>query len=141
MDRTNALPMVPRPAGGHVLPDWDRVGAEVATALRSEAGRDPYDRALSDLVGELSTRSDTFRTLWAAHNVRVHDTGVKRIHHPLVGDLELIYETMALTANPGLTIAVFTAEPGSKSEQALNLLASWTATHEQPESVFTHPHA
>jgi hypothetical protein len=140
MDRTNALAMVPRPAGGHVLPDWDRVAAEAATALRSEAGRDPYDRALSDLVGELSTRSETFRTLWAAHDVRVHDTGVKRIHHPLVGDLELIYETMALTANPGLTIAVFTAEPDSKSEQALKLLASRTATHEQPESAFTRPY-
>ena len=73
---------------------------------------------LSDLVGELSTRSDAFRTLWAAQNVRVHDTGVKRIHHRLVGDLELTYETMALTANPGLTIAIFTAEPGSNSEQA-----------------------
>jgi hypothetical protein len=91
-------------------------------------------------VGGRGSRSDTFRTLWAAHNVRVHDTGVKRIQHPLVGDLELTYETMALTANPGLTIAVFTAEPGSKSEQALNLLASWTPTHEQPESAFTRPH-
>jgi hypothetical protein len=86
---------------------------------------------LSDLVGELSTRCETFRTLWAAHNVRVHDTGVKRIHHPLVG--ELTYETMALAANPDLTVAVFTAEPGSKSEEALNLLASWTATLDETE--------
>ncbi len=66
--------------------------------------------------------------------------GVERVDHAFVGDLELTYETMALTANPGLTIAVFTGEPGPKSEQALNLLASWTATHEQPESAFTRPH-
>ena len=95
--------------------------------------RDPYDRDLSDLVGELSTQSETFRTLWAAHNVHVHDSGVKRVHHPLVGELTLTYEAMALAANPGLTIAVYTAEPGSKSDEALNLLASWTATPDQPE--------
>jgi hypothetical protein len=88
---------------------------------------------LSDLVGELATQSETFRTLWAVHNVHIHDSGVKRLHHPLVGELTLTYETMELAANPGLTIAVYTAEPGSKSEQALNLLASWTATPDQPQ--------
>ena len=113
--------------------DWDRVANEVVAMLRSEAGRDPYDRALSDLVGELSTQSETFRTKWAAHNVRFHDTGVKRMHHPVVGDLELTYEAMVLSADTGLTLFVYTAESGSKSEQALKLLASWSATSDQAE--------
>jgi transcriptional regulator with XRE-family HTH domain len=111
--------------------DWDRVAHDVVAILRAEAGRDPYDRELSDLVGELSTRSELFRTLWAAHNVRTHDTGLKRIHHPLVGELTLSFEAMELVADPGLTLFVYTAEPGSKSEQALNLLASWTATSDE----------
>ena len=105
--------------------------------LRSEAGRNPFDRQLSDLIGELSTRSDEFRVRWAAHNVRFHRTGTKRLHHPVVGDLELAYETMELTADDGLSVAVFTAEPGSASQQALDLLASWTATPSRPT---TSPH-
>ena len=91
----------------------------------------PYNRALSDLVGELSTRSDAFRTWWAAHNVRYHQTGTKRLHHPVVGDLELSYEVMELSADTGIRLAIFTAEPGSRSEEALNLLASWAATADQ----------
>ena len=115
------------------FPDWDHVADEVVAILRSEAGRDPYDRGLSDLVGELSTQDETFRTKWAAHNVRFHDTGVKRMHHPVVGDLELTYETMELPADTGLTMFAFTAEPGTKSEQALDLLASWSATTDRAE--------
>ena len=103
------------------------------------AGRNPYDRELSDLVGELSTRSETFRTLWAAHNVRKHDTGVKGIHHPLVGDVTFAYEGMELAADPGLTLFVYTVEPGSKSEQALNLLASWVATEAGSRLTVTSP--
>ena len=113
--------------------DWEQVATDAVAILRSEAGRDPYDRGLSDLIGELSTRSDTFRTRWAAHNVRFHDTGVKRFHHPVVGDLELTFETMGLAADAGLMLFVYTAEPGSKSEEALNLLASWAATLDQVE--------
>jgi transcriptional regulator with XRE-family HTH domain len=108
--------------------DWDRVASDAVAILRSEAGRNPYDRDLSDLVGELSTRSDLFRTLWAKHNVRFHDTGTKRLHHPVVGKLELAYETMQLTADAGLMLFAYSAEPGTRSEQALDLLASWAAT-------------
>jgi hypothetical protein len=108
--------------------DWDRVADEVVAIVRSEAGRDPYDRGLTELVGELSTQSETFRTKWAAHNVRFHDTGLKRLHHPIVGDLELTYETMELSADHGLTMFAYTAEPGSSSAQNLDLLASWAAT-------------
>jgi MmyB-like transcription regulator ligand binding domain len=115
--------------------DWDHVANEVVAMLRSEAGHDPYDRALSDLVGELSTQSEAFRTKWPAHNVRFHDTGIKRLHHPVVGDLELSYEAMEFSAHTGLTMWAYTAEPGSKSEQALNLLASWAATPDQPETA------
>jgi transcriptional regulator with XRE-family HTH domain len=120
------------PAAQEFFVDWEKAAKDLVAALRSMAGRNPYDRALSDLVGELSTRSDAFRTWWAAHNVRYHQTGTKRLHHPVVGDLELGYEVMELAADAGLRLAIFTAEPGTRSEEALNLLASWTATpHEQ----------
>jgi hypothetical protein len=118
--------------------EWERVANDVVAVLRAEAGRDPYDRDLSDLVGELSTRSETFRTLWAAHDVRTHDTGRKRFHHPVVGELNLTFEAMELVADPGLTLFVYAAEPGSKSEQALNLLASWAATPDQESSHADH---
>ena len=96
--------------------------------LRSQAGSNPHDRNLQDLIGELSTRSDEFRVRWAAHNVRFHRTGHKRLHHPIVGELELSYETLTLDADDGLRMALYTAEPDSASQQALDLLASWTAT-------------
>jgi transcriptional regulator with XRE-family HTH domain len=111
--------------------DWDGVAKDIVAVLRAEAGRDPYDRDLSDLIGELSTRSETFRTLWAAHNVRRHDTGVKGVDHPLVGEITFTYESMELVADPGLTMFVYTTEPASKSEDALRLLASWTATPDE----------
>ena len=111
--------------------EWDRVATDAVAVLRSEAGRDPYDRALSDLVGELSTRSETFRTRWAAHNVRFHDSGNKRFNHPVVGELTLTYETMSLAADADLMMFVYTADVGSKSEEALRLLASWAATDQE----------
>jgi transcriptional regulator with XRE-family HTH domain len=111
--------------------EWGSVAADVVAVLRAEAGRNPYDRELSDLVGELSTRSEHFRTLWAAHNVRTHDSGVKKMFHPLVGQLELGYEAMELVADPGLAMWIYSAEPASRSQEALNLLASWAATPEQ----------
>jgi transcriptional regulator with XRE-family HTH domain len=115
--------------------DWERAANDTVAILRSEAGRDPYDRGLSDLVGELSTQSETFRTRWAAHNVRIHQTGAKHFHHPVVGDLSLTFEMMELSAHTGLTIQTYTAEPGSKSEEALNLLASWSATPDPGDAV------
>jgi hypothetical protein len=122
------------PSATTLFVDWDQAADDSVAVLRNEAGTNPLDRDLSDLVGELSTRSDEFRTRWARHDVRYHDTGTKRLHHPLVGLLELTYEGMALVADPDLTMFVFTAEVGSKSEEALNLLASWTATPD-PETA------
>ena len=113
--------------------DWDRAANDTVAILRSEAGRDPYDRGLSDLVGELSTRSEEFRIRWAAHNVRIHRAGVKHVRHPVVGDLELTFEMMELSADPGLSILMYSAEPGTRSEEALGFLGSWVATLEQEE--------
>src|SRR2546423_6068708 len=116
------------PSAREFYVEWDSLAGDTVGLLRAEAGRDPYDRALSDLIGELSTRSEIFRTRWAAHNVRIHRTGVKHLHHPVVGDLALAYESMELTADQGLRLNAYRPEPGCPSADALNLLASWTAT-------------
>ena len=115
--------------------DWETVAHDAVAILRAEAGRDPYDRRLSDLIGELSTRSEEFRVRWAAHNVKDHRTGVKRLHHPLVGALTLAFEALELPGDAGQRINVYTAEPGSPSQEALNLLASWAST---PTSARDH---
>src|SRR3954463_14122534 len=96
--------------------------------LPAEAGRDPHDRKLTDLIGELATRNERFRQRWAARAVRVQDTGIKHMHHPVVGDLSVVFEAMELKADPGLTVSTYGAEPGSTSEESLRLLGSWPAT-------------
>jgi transcriptional regulator with XRE-family HTH domain len=116
-------------------PDWDRAANDVVAILRTEAGRDPHDRGLSDLVGELSTRSTEFRTRWAAHNVRLHSTGLKHFHHPVVGDLHLNYEALDLPADPGLSMLLYTAPADSPTADALRLLASWAATNPTPSTL------
>jgi transcriptional regulator with XRE-family HTH domain len=108
--------------------DWDRIAHDVTALLRSAAGRNPYDRDLSDLVGELSTRSEEFRQHWARHDVRFHISGVKRYHHRDVGDLELNYERLNLAFDAGLTIITYTSEPGTRSAEALALLGTLAAT-------------
>jgi hypothetical protein len=123
------------PRGPEFYVDWERQAQETVAMLRSEAGRNPHDRALSGLIGELSTRSEAFRTWWAVHDVRLHRTGVKHLHHPVVGDLTLAYEALELVADEGLRISAYTAEPGTPSHDALNLLASWAATQDQPEAA------
>ena len=108
--------------------DYDKAANDTVALLRAEAGRDPYDRDLSDLIGQLSTRSEEFRRRWAAHNVRIHTSGVKLLHHPVVGDLDLPFESFPLPADPRQSLLAYTAEPGSPTQDALNLLASWAAT-------------
>lgn len=118
------------PASHRFYPDWDQAADIAVAILRTEAGRNPHDKDLHDLVGELSTRSTEFRSRWGAHNVRHHGTGTKRFHHQAVGELTLAYEGLDMAAEPGLTLTIYSAEPGSPSEEALRLLASWTATQE-----------
>jgi transcriptional regulator with XRE-family HTH domain len=109
-------------------PSWS-IAADINVAiLRTEAGRDPHDKALHDLVGELSTRSDEFRARWGAHEVRHHASGNKSFRHPVVGDLELVYEAMEPMGQQGLNFLIYSAEPGSPTEERLRLLASWGAT-------------
>jgi transcriptional regulator with XRE-family HTH domain len=115
--------------------DWDRAARETAAILRSAAGRDPYDRDLSDLVGELATQSEAFRTHWAAHNVRFHATATKHYHHPVVGELALTFNRLDIAADPGMTLFTYAAEPGSRSEEGLKLLGSWAATVDPDESA------
>ncbi|MFD9006724.1 helix-turn-helix transcriptional regulator [Streptomyces sp. NPDC059582] len=121
------------PAARAFLPDWDKAADDIAAMLRGEAGRNPYDKDLSDLIGELSIRSEIFRRRWADHNVRQHRTGPKKLHHPAVGDLELIFETMSVTSDPGLTLVIYTAVPETPNADALRLLSTWAATRDQPE--------
>jgi len=115
--------------------DWERVAGECVAILRWAAGRDPDDRDLSDLVGELATHSEEFRARWSMHDVRFHNSGVKQFHHPVVGDLSLSFNRLDLAADHGLTIFTYAAEPGSRSEEALRLLGSWAATVDNAESA------
>jgi transcriptional regulator with XRE-family HTH domain len=119
------------PRSADFYPDWDGAAAVGVSLLRAEAGRNPDDRVLTELIGELTTRSERFSALWATHNVRWHTTGTKHFHHRVVGDLSLAYEGLALTADQGLTLLTYTAEPGSPSQHALQFLASWAGSPEE----------
>jgi len=116
------------PASRDFYPDWDVFAHMCVSIMRAEAGRDPHNRAMQDLVGELATQSDTFRRLWGSHDVRTHGTGTKRFNHPHVGEVEFAYEELSLTAEPGLAMIVYTAEPGSSSAEKLRLLGSLAAS-------------
>jgi len=119
------------PKAQEFFADWERSADDIVAVLRSTAGKNPYDKDLSDLIGELSTGSEEFRTRWARHDVKHHRTGRKRLYHPIVGDLDLTYEALELPADPGLRINIYTAEPGTPSADALKVLASWAATQRQ----------
>lgn len=123
------------PAARRFYPEWDVFADMTVANLRTEAGRTPHDQLLHELVGELSTLSPEFRQRWSAHDVRIHTTGTKHFHHDVVGDLYLTYETVPLVSEPGLTMTVYAAEPGSASADALALLASWSAEAPRPEGL------
>ena len=116
------------PRASTFYPDWEIMADTAVAILRVEAGHSPYSKELTDLVGELATRSDEFRRRWAAHHVRSHRRGTKRLHHPVVGDLTLRYEALEIPDSAGLILFGYTAEPGSASEDALKLLGSWAAS-------------
>jgi len=115
--------------------DWERTADDTVELLRAQAGRDPYEKTLTDLIGELSTRSDEFRTRWASHDVRLHRTGMKHLRHPVVGELHLTFEVMELVTDQGLSLVAYGTEPGTTSEDALRLLASWAVTQDQGAST------
>jgi len=115
-------------AARRFFPDWNLAADMLVANLRTAAGKDPHDKGLHDLVGELSTRNDDFRRRWGAHNVRTHGTGTKQFHHHVVGELTLAYESMDLRAETDLTLTIYAAEPESPTAHALTLLASWAAT-------------
>lgn len=116
------------PAARHFWGDWEKAANDTVGVLRVAAGKDPHDRAVQDLVGELSTRSEEFRARWARHDVHEHRGGAKQIRHPVVGRLELMYDMLPVAQAPGLTMLVYTAAPGSPTADAVQLLASWAAT-------------
>ena len=122
------------PAARDFYPDLSDSARTTVALLRTEAGRDPFSKPLTGLIGELSTRSEEFRALWATHDVRLHRTGRKRFHHPAVGTLDLMFEAMALEADEGLTLTAYTAQPGTPSHDGLKLLASWAATDHGEDS-------
>src|SRR6476469_3076816 len=114
------------PASHDFYPDWDLFAEMCVAIMPAEAGRDPHDKGLQDLVGDLSTRSHVYRRLWGSHDVRTHGAGTKRFIHPIVGEVTLAYEELAITAEPGQVLMIYTAEPGSPSAERLKLLASWS---------------
>ncbi|WP_342659800.1 hypothetical protein Rruber_03771 [Rhodococcus ruber] len=128
------------PGARDYFPDWDGAANVTVALLRAEAGRDPHNKDLRQLVGELSTLSEEFRTRWAAHNVRIHHAGNKQFHHPVVGTLDLVYHSLDLAADDDwvLDLTIYTAEPATDSEDRLKLLASWAATH-LPDLSATEP--
>ncbi|WP_202869469.1 helix-turn-helix transcriptional regulator [Kribbella caucasensis] len=130
------------PRAHDMYPDWDGAAHTIVALLRTDAGRNPYDKDLRDLIGELSTLSEEFRTLWAGHDVRLHSIGMKQFHHVDVGTLDLVFHSMELPTDDrsALDLTIYTAEPGSPTEDALKLLASWAATHEEQAETTDEPH-
>jgi transcriptional regulator with XRE-family HTH domain len=122
------------PAARDFYPDFAESARTTVELLRTEAGRDPFNTSFTGLIGELCTRSEEFRTLWADHDVRLHRSGLKRFRHPAVGPLDLLFEAMALEADEGLTLTAYAAEPGTPSHDGLKLLASWAATSQREDS-------
>jgi transcriptional regulator with XRE-family HTH domain len=116
------------PRAADYYPDRDGALAVAVALLRTEAGRNPHDPDLTELVGELATRSEAFRTRWGAHDVRLHRGGIKAFNHPAIGLMELAYDSMELVAAPGLVLTAYTAEPASPSADNLALLATWAVT-------------
>ncbi|HEY3603047.1 MAG TPA: helix-turn-helix transcriptional regulator [Sporichthyaceae bacterium] len=118
------------PAAREFFVDWERIANDAAAMLHLEAGRTPHDPELIQLVGELCTQSELFRQRWASHDVQFHRSGHKRLRHPIVGRLDLDFESMELPSEPGLVLNVYTAPAGSPAADALQLLASWAASQQ-----------
>jgi len=121
------------PSAREFFDHWEQAAADIVANLRTEVGRDPHDKKLQDLIGALNAQSTTFASLWAAHNVRFHDSGTKTLNHPEVGKMELSYEVLELPADPGQALIVYGAEPGSATGERLKLLSMLSATRSQQQ--------
>ena len=122
-------------AARRFYPNWEFFADTTVAMLRTEAGRNPNDQQLHELVGELSTRSEEFRRRWSSHDVRIHTTGTKHFRHGVVGDLHLAYQSVDLRSDPGLTLTIYAAAPGSASAENLRLLASWASQETTTDAV------
>lgn len=120
------------PVSRELYADWTSCARENVAFLHLDAGRNPGDPRLSRLIDELSQRSADFRRWWAEHPVQDKTSGTKRFHHPLVGDLELAYETLRAVDDPDQALITYAAAPGSSSEDALRMLLSWSASESSP---------
>jgi transcriptional regulator with XRE-family HTH domain len=132
---TQALPNMARfrfldPAAREFYPDFDESSGSNVQLLRLEGARNPHDKGFTDLIGELSTRSEAFRVLWAAHDVRLHHSGTKHFQHPVVGELCLHFEAFELPGDSGLALTALSAPVDSDSAERLGLLASWALTQD-----------
>lgn len=132
-DRATGIPNLARfvffdAAADRLFPQWDSTADEAVGLLQAEAARSPHSLAITQIVGELATRSEEFRTRWAAHNVATHRHGTKQFRHDAIGELTLTYNVLTVAAAPGLSLVGYTAKPNSPSAEAIQLLGSWTAT-------------
>jgi transcriptional regulator with XRE-family HTH domain len=135
-DRATGVPNIARfiffdSYAERLFPQWEMMADEAVALLQAEAARSPHSPAITQLIGELATRSEEFRSRWAAHNVTAHRHGAKRFRHSEFGEIALTYNVFAVTAAPGLSLVAYTAEPNSPAAQALQILASWSL-REQP---------
>ncbi|OYN79286.1 helix-turn-helix domain-containing protein [Mycolicibacterium sphagni] len=115
------------PRSREFWPNWEQMASNNVALLRTEAGRDPDDPALIELIGQLSTRSEQFRILWGAYDVKEHRSGIKTLRHPLLGEITLPFEDLHVDAAPDQLLMVYTPPPGSTEHDAIMLLASWNA--------------
>lgn len=122
------------PRARDLFPEWDRITADTVAMLRIEAGRHPDDPDLTELIGQLATRSTEFRTRWATNDVRIHRAGTKTFRHPLIGEITLPYETLRIDAASSQILSVYTPQPGSPEADAIRLLASWNADNKRPDN-------
>jgi transcriptional regulator with XRE-family HTH domain len=118
-----------------LFPQWERLAGDTVSILRVEAGRRPDDPALLALIGQLSTRSGAFRTRWAANDVRAHKPGAKTFRHPVIGEVTLPFENLTVDATGDQVLTVFTPQPGTPEHDAIQLLASWNATHSRADAL------
>jgi hypothetical protein len=113
------------PAEQALYGDWERAAAGIVAGFRASVGNDIDDPRFIELVGELSLASDTFRALWARHDVVRWQGSSTTLNHPQVGELTVYREKLAITGTAGQLLVLYHAEPGTEHADKLALLASF----------------